>query len=88
MMTSLKQALNKAQKSGSMESQSFWLPTEPCTPHSVTAGTMAELLLGRFPRIRLSLIHPCMLQRRSLATEQKLGNKFPRVFKVGQAVLL
>ena len=38
--------------------------------------------------MRLSLIYPCVSQRVSLATEQKVGNRSSRVYKVGQAVLL
>ena len=89
MVRSLKQALNKADRSDSIESkiakvfgylQSY--------PHLVTERAPAELLLGRLPRTRLSLIYPCMSQRLSLATEQRVGNRSPRVSKVGQAVLL
>ena len=65
-----------------------FLATYRATPHSVTGIAPAELLLGKLPRTRLSLIHPCVSQRVSLATEQKVGNRSPRVFKVGQAVLL
>ena len=58
------------------------------TPHSITGRTPAEVLLGRSPRTRLSLIHPCMSQRMSIAIEERVGNKSPRTFTVGEAMLL
>ena len=58
------------------------------TPHTVTGRTPAEILLGRLPRTRLSLIHPCMSQRMSVAIEERVGHKPPRSFSVGQEVLL
>ena len=87
MVRSLKQALNKAHKTGSMESKiAKFLATYRATAHSVTGRALAGLLLGKLPRMRLSLIYPCVSQRVSLATEQKVGNRSPS--KVGQAVLL
>ena len=75
MVRSLKQALNKAHRTDSIESKiSKFLATYRATPHSVTGRAPAELLLGKFPRMRLSLIHPCVSKRVSLATEQKVGN--------------
>ena len=89
MVRSLKQGLNKVHRSDNVESKIvMFLATYRATPHSVTGRAPAELLLGRLPRMRLSLIHPCVSQRLSLATEQRVGNRSPRVFKVGQAVLL
>ena len=82
-------SLNKAHGSDSIEPKiAKFLATYRATPHSVTGRALTELLLGRLPRTRLSLIHPCVSQRLSLATEQRVGNRSPRVFKVGQAVLL
>ena len=89
MVRSLKQSLHKAHRSDNIESKiAKFLATYRATPHSVTERTLAELLLGRLPRTRLSLIHPCVPQRLSLATEQRVGRRSRRVFKVGQAVLL
>ena len=83
MVRSLKQEFNKAQRTDSMESKiEKFLATYRATPHSVTGRAPAELLFGKLPRTRLSLIHPCVSQRVSLATEQKVGNRSPRVFKV------
>ena len=89
MVRSLKKALNNAHRSDSIESKiAKFLATYRVTPHLVTGRALAELLLDRLPRMRLSLIHPCVSQSVSLATKQKVGNRSPRVFKVGQAVLL
>jgi len=68
--------------------QNFWLPIYRATPHLVTRKAPAEILLGKLPRTRLSLIHPCMLQRVSVKVEQRVGHKSPRLFKAGQEVLL
>ena len=58
------------------------------TPHSITGQTPAEILLGRTPRTRLSLVHPCMAQWMSIVTEEWVGNQSPRTFSDGQAVYL
>ena len=64
MVRSLKQALNKAHRTDSIESKTAkFLATYRATPHSVTGKALAELLLGKLPRMRLSLIHPCVSQR-------------------------
>ena len=69
MVRSLKQALNKAHRTDHIESKiAKFLATYRATLHSVTGRTPAELLLGKLPRTRLSLIHPCVSQRVSLAT--------------------
>ena len=89
MVKSLKQALNKANKNGSIETKiAKFLANYRNTPHSVTGKIPAEVLLGRSPRTRLSLVHPCMSQRMSVTIEERVGDKSPRVFTTGQAVLL
>ena len=89
MVRSLKRGLNKVHRSDSIGFKiAKFLATYRATPHSVTGRALAELLLGRLPRIRLSLIHACVSLRLSLATEQRVDNRSLRVFKVGQAVLL
>ena len=61
MVRSLKQALNKACRSDSIETKiAKFLAVYRSTPHSVTGRAPAELLLGRLPRTRLLLIHPCV----------------------------
>ena len=80
MVKSLKQALQKAPKSDSMETKiSQFLASYRSTPHSVTGRTPAEIILGRLPRTRLSLIHPCLPQRMSIAVEERVGHKAPRI---------
>ena len=54
----------------------------------MTSHTPAEVLLGRVARTRLSLVHPCMAQRVSVATEDRVGSQSPRTFVDGQAVYL
>ena len=50
MVRSLKQALNKAHRSDSIESKiAKFLAAYRATPHSVTGRAPAELLLGRLP---------------------------------------
>ena len=89
MVKSLKQALNKANKSDTIETKiAKFLASYRNTPHSITGRTPAEVLLGRSPRTCLSLIHPCMSQRMSITIEERVGDKAPRAFKTGQAVLL
>ena len=68
MVKSLKQALRKAPKSVSMESKILqFLAFYRSAPHSVTGRTPMEIILGRLPRARLSLIHPCLPQRMLIA---------------------
>ena len=54
----------------------------------MTGRAPAEFILGRLPRTRLSLIHPCIPQRMSIAIEERVGHKAPRCFNEGQEVLL
>ena len=78
MVKTLKQALNKSTKSDTMETKiAKFLTSYRNTPHSVMGRTPAEVLLGRSPRTRLSLIHPCMSQRLSVATEERVGDQSP-----------
>ena len=89
MVKSLKQALNKAHRSDSMETKiAKFLATYRATLHSVTGKSPAEILLQRLPRTRLSLIHPCMPRRMSVTVEQRVGHRPPRLFNEGQEVLL
>ena len=61
MVKSLKQALNKANKSDTIEAKiAKFVASYRNTPHSITGRMPAEILLGRSPRTCLSLIHPCM----------------------------
>ena len=67
---------------------SQFLASYRSTPHSATGRTPAEIILGRLPRTRLSLIHPCLPQRMSIAIEERVGHRAPRNFDKGQKVLL
>jgi len=58
------------------------------TRHSVTGRIPAEILIGRAPRTRLSLVHPCLSQRMTVATEEQVGSHSPRTFENGQEVYL
>ena len=85
MVKSLKQALNKANKSDTIETKiAKFLASYRNTPHSITGRTPAEVLLGRSPRTRLSLIHPCMSQRMSITTEERVGDKSPEHLRLGK----
>ena len=89
MVKSLKQALNKASKSDSIETKiAKFLASYRNTPHLITGRTPAEVLLGCSHRTHLSLIHPCMSQRMSISLEERVGDKPPLTFTNGQAVLL
>lgn len=74
MLKTVKQALNKAHKGDVMEAK--------------IAKFLAEILLGRAPKTRLSLVHPCMAQRMSIAAEGRVENQAPQTFEDGQAVYL
>jgi len=85
----VKQALNKASKLDAIETKiAKFLASYRNTPHSITGGTPAEILLGRAPRTWLSLVHPCLSQRMAMATEECVGSHSPRTFKPGQVVYL
>ena len=89
MVKTVKQAFNKASKGDSVEAKlSKFLTSYQNTPHSVTGCTPAEILLGRVPRTRLSLVHPCMAQRVSVAMEERVGSHSRRTFVDSQAVYL
>ena len=89
MVKSLKQALNKAHRSDSMETKiAKFLATYRATAHSVTGKAPAEILLQRLPRTRLSLIYPCMPRRMSITLEQRVGHRPPILFNEGQDMLL
>ena len=60
LVKSLEQTLSKALTTDSMETKvAKFLASYRFTPHTVTCRTPAEILLGRLPRTRLSLIHVC-----------------------------
>ena len=85
----VKQALDKSDKSWSVESAiAKILAAYRNTPHITTSKTPAELLLKRLPRTRLSLIHPCVEHRMQSVAEQTIGEHQPRVFKERQPVAL
>ena len=56
------------------------------TPHTVTGSTLAEMLPGRSPRTRLSLVHPCLSDHLTQKAETSVGDKQPRQFVVNQQV--
>ena len=87
IVKTVKQILNKASKGDSIETKILKiLASYRNIPHSVTGCTPAEILLGRAPRTQLSLVHPCMAQRMSIAAEERVGSQSPRTFADGQAV--
>jgi len=89
MVKSVKQALNKANKQDTMETTiAKFLAGYRNTPHSVTGRTPAEILLGRAPRTCLSLVHPCLSQRMTVVTEERVGGHSPRTFEPGQEVYI
>ena len=54
----------------------------------MTGRTPAEVLLGRAPRTRLSLVHPCLSNTLSAKAEMKVGSTLLRNFDEGQEVLV
>jgi len=88
MVKSLKQALFKANKNDTLETKvAKFLSSYRNIPRSVTGRILAKVLLGRSPRTRLSIVHPCMSQRMSVALEEWVGGKSPQNFEIGQAYL-
>ena len=86
---SVKQALNKSNIHLSVESKiAKFLATYRNTPHTTTGCTPSEVLLGRVPRTKRSLVHPCMSQRMSVAAEENLEARSPQTFNIGQRVAL
>ena len=85
----MKQALDKSDKSLSVESKiAKFLAAYRNTPHVTTNKIPVELLLKRSPRMRLSLIHPCVENRMKTVAEKGVGDRKPRMFKEGQSVAL
>ena len=89
LVKSVKKFLEKADKSTSIQTQiSKFLASYHNTPHSVTGRTPAEILLGRSPRTRLSLVHPCLSDHLTQKAEANVGTKQPRQFKENQKVVV
>ena len=89
LVKSVKRALEKGKTTDSLEMKiAGFLATYRNTPHTVTERTPAEILLGRAPRTRLSLVHPCLSQTLSSKAELKVGNTPLRNFEEGQEVLV
>ena len=89
LVKSVKKFLEKADKSSSIQTKiSRFLASYRNTPHTVTGRTPAEILLGRSPRTRLSLVHPCLSGHLTQKAEDSVGSKQPRQFKVNQKVLV
>ena len=89
LVKSVKRALQKSSSNESIGTKiSCFLASYRNTPHSITGRTPAEILLGRSPRTRLSLVHPCLSDRLSAKTEAKVGDKLPRSFSVDQQVFV
>ena len=89
LVKSVKKFLEKADKSSSIQTKiSRFLASYRNTPHTVTGRTPAEILLGRSPRTRLSLVHPCLSDHLTQKAEASVGSRQPRQFKVNQKVLV
>ena len=54
----------------------------------MTGRTPAEILLGRSPHTRLSLVHPCLSDHLNAKTEAKVGDNPSRSFSVDQQVFV
>ena len=80
----VKQALDKSDKSLSMESKiAKFLAAYRNTPHVITGKTPAELLLKRSPQTCLSLIHPCVGNQMKIVAEKGVGELKLRMLKEG-----
>ena len=91
MVKTVKHALSKAKvtKDATLDTLiARFLATYRNTRHTTTSRTPAELLLNRVPRTRLSLVHPCTLQRLEQAAEMQVGDKQPRSFAVNDNVMV
>ena len=74
----VKKFLEKADKSASIQTKiSRFLASYRNTPHTVTGRAPAEILLGRSPRTRLSLVHPCLSDHLTQKAEANVGEKQP-----------
>ena len=56
------------------------------TPHIITSRT--KVLLGRSPRTRVSLVHPCLSDRLTQKAEASVGSRQPSKFDVNQKVVV
>ena len=54
----------------------------------VGPGLVTPLLMGKVPRMKLSLVHPCMSHRMSVEAEDRVRERSPRTFDAGQRVAL
>ena len=87
LVKSVKKFLQKAEKDADMMMKiSQFLASYRNTPHTITNRTPAEILLGRSPRTRLSLVHPCLSNRLIQKAKASVGNKRPRQFVVNEKV--
>ena len=87
----VKNALKKMCSEGDIETQiARFVFTQRITPHTTTGRTPAEVLLGRLPRSRLSLIRPDVkkdvLIKQSAQKEQYDKSVRPRSFDVDDRV--
>ena len=85
----VKQSLEKSKSSYSLKSKiAGFLSSYRNTPHTVTGRTLAEVLLGRAPRTRPSLVHSCLSQALSAKAQLKVGSTPLRSSEVGQEVIM
>ena len=88
-MRTVKQALDKSDKSLSVESTiAKFLAAYHNTSHVTTNKIPAKLLLKRSPQMQLSLIHPCVENGMKTVAEKGVSDRRPRMFKEGQSVAL
>ena len=89
LVKSVKRALQKSSSGDSIVTKiSRFLASYRNTPHSITGRTPAEVLLGRSPRTRLSLVHPCLSDRLNAKAEEQVGSQPPQSFANNQQVLI
>ena len=89
MVKLVKKSLEKNKTCDSLQTKiTKFLSSYRNTPHTVTGRTPAEVLLGRAPRTRLSLVHPCLSNTLSAKAEMKVGSTPLRNFDEGQEVLV
>ena len=74
----MKRAIQKSSSSESIETKiSGFLASYRNAPHSITGRTPADILLGRSPHTRFSLVHPCLSERLDAKAEAQVGEKPP-----------
>jgi len=75
LVKSVKRALQKSSSDDSIGTKiSHFLANYRNMPHSITGRTPVEVLLGRFPHTRLSLVHPCLSDRLNAKAEEQVGS--------------